>query len=37
MKMYDCGFSKESNWFRYRVGAIIIENDWEKRMPEPVT
>lgn len=27
MKMYDCGFTKESNWFRYRVGAIIIEND----------
>lgn len=27
MKQYDCGFSKESNWFRYRAGAIIIEND----------
>lgn len=27
MKMYDCGFIKESNWFRYRAGAIIIEND----------
>lgn len=21
----DCGFTKEDNWFRYRVGAIIIE------------
>lgn len=26
MKMYDCGFTRESNWFRYRVGAILIEN-----------
>ena len=25
--MYDCGFTKENNWFRYRVGAIIIENE----------
>ena len=25
--MYDCGFTKENNWFRYRVAAIIIEND----------
>lgn len=24
--MYDCGFTKENNWFRYRAGAIIIEN-----------
>ena len=23
---YDCGFVKESNWFRYRAGAIIIED-----------
>lgn len=27
MKKYDCGFTKESNWFRYRAAAIIIEND----------
>ena len=25
--MYDCGFIKENNWFRYRAAAIIIEND----------
>lgn len=25
--MYDCGFTKESNWFRYRAAAIIVEND----------
>ncbi len=25
--MYDCGFTKENNWFRYRAGAIIIENE----------
>lgn len=25
MKMYDCGFTKENNWFRYRAAAIIIE------------
>lgn len=25
--MYDCGFTKENNWFRYRVGAIIVENE----------
>lgn len=25
--MYDCGFTKENNWFRYRAGAIIVEND----------
>jgi len=24
--MYDCGFTKENSWFRYRAGAIIIEN-----------
>lgn len=24
---YDCCFTKENNWFRYRAGAIIIEND----------
>ena len=24
--MYDCGFTKENNWFRYRAGAIIIED-----------
>jgi len=24
--MYDCGFTKEHNWFRYRAGAIIIED-----------
>ncbi len=24
---YDCGFVKESNWFRYRAGAIIIEDE----------
>lgn len=23
--MYDCGFTKENNWFRYRAAAIIIE------------
>ena len=27
MIMYDCGFTKENNWFRYRAAAIIIEND----------
>ena len=25
--MYDCGFTKEKNWFRYRAAAIIIEDD----------
>ena len=25
--MYDCGFTKENNWFRFRAAAIIIEND----------
>ena len=23
--MYDCSFTKENSWFRYRAGAIIIE------------
>jgi len=23
----DCGFVRNNNWFRYRVAAIIIEND----------
>ena len=23
---FDCGFQKEDNWFRYRAGAIIVEN-----------
>lgn len=23
---YDCGFTREQNWFRYRAAAIIIEN-----------
>lgn len=23
---FDCEFTKENNWFKYRVGAIIIEN-----------
>ena len=26
--MYDCGFTKENNWFRYRAAAIIIEKGW---------
>ncbi len=25
--MYDCGFTKEKNWFRYRAAAIIVENN----------
>lgn len=25
--MYDCGFTKENKWFRYRAAAIIIEDD----------
>lgn len=25
--MYDCGFTKENNWFRYRAAAIIVEKD----------
>lgn len=24
---YDCGFEKGNNWFRYRTGGIIIDND----------
>lgn len=24
--MFDCGFTKENNWFRYRAGAIIVED-----------
>lgn len=23
---YDCGFTQENNWFRYRAGAIIVED-----------
>lgn len=23
---FDCGFTKENNWFRYRAAAIIVEN-----------
>ena len=23
--MYDCGFTKENNWFRYRAAAIIVD------------
>lgn len=23
---FDCGFTKEKNWFRYRAAAIIVEN-----------
>lgn len=26
--MYDCGFTKENNWFRYRAAAIIIEDGY---------
>lgn len=25
--MFDCGITKENNWFRYRAAAIIVEND----------
>lgn len=25
--MFDCGFTKEKNWFRYRAAAIIVENN----------
>ncbi len=25
--MFDCGFTREKNWFRYRAAAIIIENN----------
>lgn len=24
--MFDCGFTKEQNWFRYRAAAIIVED-----------
>lgn len=24
--MFDCGFTTENKWFRYRAAAIIIEN-----------
>ena len=24
---YDCGFTRDSSWFRYREAAIIVEND----------
>lgn len=24
---YDCGFTREKNWFRYRAAAIIVEDD----------
>ena len=24
---YDCGFEKGNNWFRYRTGGIIINNN----------
>ena len=26
--MYDCGFTRENNWFRYRAAAIIIEDGY---------
>lgn len=26
MMEYDCGFSKENKWFRYRAAAIIVED-----------
>ena len=25
--MYDCGFTRDKNWFRYRAAAIIIEDN----------
>lgn len=25
--MFDCGITKENNWFRYRAAAIIVENN----------
>lgn len=25
--MYDCGFTKGNNWFRYRTGAFIIKDN----------
>lgn len=27
MNEYDCGFIRESKWFRYRAAAIIVENN----------
>lgn len=27
MKEYDCGFTRENKWFRYRSAAIIVENN----------
>lgn len=27
MKEYDCGFTRDSKWFRYRAAAIIIEDN----------
>ncbi len=27
MSGYDCGFTLDDNWFRYRAAAIIVEND----------
>lgn len=26
VKFYDCGFTKENKWFRYRAAAIIVED-----------
>lgn len=26
--MFDCGFTRENNWFRYRAGAIIVEDGY---------
>lgn len=23
---YNCGFTRDNKWFRYRVAAIIVEN-----------
>lgn len=27
MKEYDCGFTRDNKWFRYRAAAIIIEDN----------
>jgi len=27
MKEYDCGFTRDNKWFRYRAAAIIDENN----------
>ena len=27
MEEYDCGFTRDNKWFRYRAGAIIIEDN----------